>query len=415
VSEASRAAASAAARPQQAWTTLLGLYMVTSFVESFGISQIFAFLPLQLAHLGVAPADIGRQVGILSSLVFILGLPLVPLWGVWADKYSRKTIIIRSAVVEAVVFAGVALSQTPWQLALSLLLVGFQLGNTGVMLAALRDVTPRHRLGTAVGLFSASSPVGFAVGPIMGGLMLDGLHLEIWTLYALDAVLSIAVALMLAVGSREVRPSVVPTGSVLSLAWGAIRGALTDRAVLWIFAVFGLALLARQMVNPFLPVLVAEVNGPAGVAAAIGLVVGVAALVGALFSPLAGALGDRVGFRRVLAASLLGGAAAAIGLTLARGLPALALASVAVAAFGAAVTSMVYTLLAVEVAPERRSATLNLALLPLYAAGIIGPAIGAVVVGVGLDLVFLVAAALLASAAVFVLLRMRLAPAPAHH
>jgi ABC-type transport system involved in cytochrome c biogenesis permease component len=44
---------------------------------------------------------------------------------------------------------------------------------------------------------------------------------------------------------------------------------------------------------------------------------------------------------------------------------------------------MVFGLLAVEVAPERRSATLNLVLLPLYIAGIIGPTLGAVAAGVG--------------------------------
>jgi hypothetical protein len=46
----------------------------------------------------------------------------------------------------------------------------------------------------------------------------------------------------------------------------------------------------------------------------------------------------------------------------------------------------------VEVAPERRSATLNLVLLPLYVAGIIGPTTGAVVAGVsGIDGVFVAA------------------------
>ena len=72
--------------------------------------------------------------GLFGALIFVVGMPLVPLWGVWADKYSRKAVVIRSALVEAVVFAAVALSREPWQLALSMLLVGFQLGNTGVML-----------------------------------------------------------------------------------------------------------------------------------------------------------------------------------------------------------------------------------------------------------------------------------------
>jgi hypothetical protein len=43
---------------------------------------------------------------------------------------------------------------------------------------------------------------------------------------------------------------------------------------------------------------------------------------------------------------------------------------------------MVFGLLATEVPAERRSATLNLVYLPLYAAGIVGPASAAVVVGV---------------------------------
>ena len=43
---------------------------------------------------------------------------------------------------------------------------------------------------------------------------------------------------------------------------------------------------------------------------------------------------------------------------------------------------MIFGLLATELPPERRSPALNLVYLPLYAAGIIGPAAGAVVASV---------------------------------
>ena len=92
--------------------------------------------------MGVRETDRLAFVGLFNALIFVVGAPLVPLWGAWADKYSRKVVIVRSAVVEAVVFAAVALSREPWQLALSMLLIGLQLGNTGVMLAGIRDVTP---------------------------------------------------------------------------------------------------------------------------------------------------------------------------------------------------------------------------------------------------------------------------------
>jgi hypothetical protein len=58
----------------------------------------------------------------------------------------------------------------------------------------------------------------------------------------------------------------------------------------------------------------------------------------------------------------------------------------------AVVAAMVFGLLATEVPEERLSATLNLVYLPLYAAGIVGPILGAIVVGVGIWAPFAVAA-----------------------
>ena len=56
---------------------------------------------------------------------------------------------------------------------------------------------------------------------------------------------------------------------------------------------------------------------------------------------------------------------------------------------------MVFALLATEVPADRRSATLNLVYLPLYAAGLAGPLAGSVVVGAGLPAPFLVAGAII--------------------
>src|SRR4249919_1649668 len=132
---------------RQDWRILLAILAITSCVEGIGVSQIFAFMPSLLKSMGVPEAERLQFVGIFGALIFVVGMPLVPLWGVWADKYSRKVVIVRSALVEAVVFACVALSREPWQLALSMLLIGFQLGNTGVMLAGIRDVAPVRRIG----------------------------------------------------------------------------------------------------------------------------------------------------------------------------------------------------------------------------------------------------------------------------
>ena len=366
------------ARPRQDWRVLVAIFWITSMVEGLGVNQIFALLPTYLREMGVAETDRLAFIGLFSSLIFVVGAPIVPLWGAWADKYSRKIVIVRSALVEAVVFGGVALSREPWQLAVSMLLIGLQLGNTGVMLAGIRDVTPRHRLGTTIAIFGASGPVGFAAGPVLAGILIDTCGFSLPGVFTVSALLSVGTAALVTFGSREIRPEVVPTGRVVALAFGALRGVLADSAVRRIFLIFGVAYLATQMTRPYVPVLVEGLAGTGpGLASQVALVVGVAALLGALVSPFGGVIGDRVGFRPVLVAALGCAGIALLLMPVAPSVASLAAIAVGLGAATAILTAMIFGLLATEVPPERRSATLNLVYLPLYAAGIVGPAIGA--------------------------------------
>ncbi len=383
------------------WRPLLAVYWLTSFVEGLGVAQIYAFMPNRLREVGVANADIPHFVGILGAMFFLTGLPLIPLWGVWADKYSRKAVIIRSALVEAVVFGVIAASQTTWQLVVGMMLVGFQLGNSGVMMAAIRDVTPHRRLGLALGFFAASSALGFGTGPAIGGFMIDQLHYTSASVFALAAALSIAVALALAVGSKEVRPEVVPVGSTIRLAFGAVRGVVSDPIVRWLFVIYGLVFVGRQMSAPYVTVLVHDVENKSFlVAGSVGLVLGLAQIAGAGLSPLGGWVADRLGFRMVLVAAIAGMAVSFALLAMGTTVAWLAVTYGLAIAFGTVVAAMISGLLATETPAQRRSATLNLIYLPLYIGGIAGPAIGAGVVTAGISAVFLVAAAFLVGATV---------------
>lgn len=368
------------ARAPQDWRIPFTVFWITQLVETIGVSQVFALLPTALREMGVPEADRIPFVGLFSALMFVLGLPLVPLWGVWADKYSRKVVIVRSAIVEAVVFGLAAVATEPWQLALAVMLIGLQLGNTGVMLAAIRDIAPRNRLGTVISLFGAAGPIGFALGPAMAGVLIDGLGWSVSGVFALSAVLSVVTATLVGLGTREIRPEVIPQGGVLRLAFDAVAGVLRDPDVRRLFVVYGVVFLANQISRPYTPLLAEDLVGTgAGLAAAIGLVMGVAALVGALASPAGGWLGDRLGFRPVLVWSLLAGGVAS---ALMPAMPTVALLALAATVLGAAFATtgaMVFSLLATEVPSERRSATLNLVYLPLYISGIIGPALGAAV------------------------------------
>lgn len=371
------------------------LFGIASTVEAFTVSHVFRFMPLYLGTVHVPPADVPAWTGYLNAAFFLFGLPLVPFWGVWSERYGRIPIIARSAFVEAVVFAGLWFARNRWEAAFALLLVGFQLGNTGVMLTALRAVTPLGRVGFVISLFGVTPSLGFALGPTAGGWLVDHNVVNLHSLFAVDAAMSLAAGIMLLAFAREGIRSPGPSGSATRLALNALRLALTGRVTLIVFGVFGLAYFAQQIANPFLPLVVIRLHGSTtGAAGQIGIVFGASALLGALLSPLAGAAGDRYGFRPLLAGACVLAAASLAVLAVAPDLVWLTTGAVGLGAATATAISMVFALLATAVPEERRATTLNLVLLPIYFASVAGGIVGALLVREGLNTVLWAGAAI---------------------
>jgi len=388
-------ATTASARRASGWITLLVLFGIASTVEAFTVSHVFRFMPLYLATVHVPPAEVPAWTGYLNAAFFLFGLPLVPFWGVWSERYGRIPIIARSAFVEMVVFAVLWLAQNRWHAALGLLLVGFQLGNTGVMLTALRAVTPQGRVGFAISLFGVTPSLGFALGPVTGGWLVGQSILNLHALFAIDAAMSLVSGVILLAFAREGTRPPAPSGSATRLAIGAVRQALTGRVTLIVFGVFGLAYFAQQIANPFLPLLVLRIVGSgSGAAGQIGVVFGASALLGAVLSPLAGAAGDRYGFRPLLAGACVLAAASLAELAVAPNLVWLTAGAVALGAATATAISMVFAVLATAVPEERRATTLNLVLLPIYFSSVAGAIVGALLVRNGLNTVLWAGAAI---------------------
>jgi MFS family permease len=214
-------------------------------------------------------------------------------------------------------------------------------------------------------------------------------------LFALDAAMSLAAGVILLAFAREGTRPPAPPGSATRLAFNALRLALTGRVTLIVFGVFGLAYFAQQIANPFLPLLVIRLNGgTVGAAGQIGIVFGASALLGALLSPLAGAAGDRYGFRPLLAGACVLAAGSLAGLAVAPNVVWLTVGAVGLGAATATAISMVFALLATAVPEERRATTLNLVLLPIYFASVAGGVVGGLLVHEGLNTVLWTGAAI---------------------
>jgi MFS family permease len=368
------------------------IYVLVQFSEIFGVSMIYAYLPLALEHTGVPLSSIASLSGLTIAGIFIVGAPQVPIWLAIAELRSRRLVIVRSGLIALVALIAFALAQEAWQLIGATLALGFWLGNTGVMLATIREVSPEHARTRSIALFSAAAPMGFALGPLLAGAMIDGLGLSLAAPIMVAALLNAALIVANIVAIPDVRPHYPPTGGVLEVARRGLREVFADPRIRAGYMVLGFAIAGERMLRPVFPLRIAEVViGPSirgiaeplaapGVAGTVGLLTGLSALGGALAAPLlATRLVPRIGAPRVMAVGFVAAAVAAGAMIVVSTTFGLALSNTLLAAASALLQAMVFTWLANAVTERRRTAALSLSLFPLYAGSVVGPLISSAV------------------------------------
>ena len=368
-----------------AWRRIVAVYIAVQFAEIFGVSMIYSYLPLALEGTGVPIGDIASLTGIAIAGLFVIGAPQVPIWLAIAELRSRRLVIVRSGLIALAALVAFAVADQAWQLVAATVALGFWLGNTGVMLATIREVAPASERARVISLFSAAAPMGFAAGPLLAAWLIGGLGLTLAAPIAVAALLNGVLIVANIIAIPDVRPTVQQRGSVLQVAKRGIVEVLTDPIARAGYLVLMLAIAGERMLRPALPLRIAEVSiGPdvagmaeplatPGVAGAVGLLIGLTALVGAVAAPaIAFYAFRRVGIARSAGAAFAAGAVAAAALAVASTLPLLAAAVTVIAAVSALLQAAVFTWLAERVAPARRSAALSLSLFPLYAGNVAG-------------------------------------------
>jgi MFS family permease len=384
------------------WAVVAALFAATTCVESMSWNQLSAYTPLYLRELHVPAAQVPAWIAAMSSLGWILALPMAPFWGILADRYSRKLVIVRSAAIEALIFGGWALSTSPWMVLAFRSLNGFVLGNTGVMLAVQASTTPRQRLALAVGIVGAGSPAGRAVGPILGAFLVHLVNVR--GMLLADAALSVLMAVLLTIFMREadhVRPADLRVASLLR---GAVAEIASKPLVWRLFLATAVTQIGLWTYLPYAPIYIARLT-TGDTVTAIGIVLSAVGLGQAIASPLWGVAMPRFGHVAVLNLTSVGSAVALATVGFSHNLVLFAVALVVNGVFAAAILTASMAVMAATVSPERRGAVLGQILFPFYFGGVAGPLIGAAVFAAGQPVVFGIAA-LLSLAPLVVLLTM---------
>jgi DHA1 family multidrug resistance protein-like MFS transporter len=268
-----------------------------------GFSMVFPFLPLYIKTMGVATwGTVEFWSGLVFSAQPITMMFSAPLWGVVADCYGRKLMLVRATLGGAVILALMGFAQSAEQLALLRGIQGLVTGTIPAANALVAATAPREHSGEALGLLQTGSWIGVAIGPLIGGVVGDtfGFRESFWVTAGLLAISGVAVLFWV---QEDFKP--VSRKKRQSLLNG-FRLLLRVPKMFNLYAVTFLQALGRMMFFPMAALFVMELMGGAtGVASVTGLMMGAQAVTGSLSAVWLGRLGDRIGHEKVLLGALL--------------------------------------------------------------------------------------------------------------
>ncbi len=344
--------------------------MLANFLEVAVVAHFILFTPTFLSGIGFDESQISAWTGPIASAGFILGIWFVPFWGVLADRYGRKPLILRSYYVEVVAMGLAAVSQNIWLYTFARSLTGFALGNTGLMYASLTEAAPRDKVALALGLVNGSAPLGSLVGAYLGGLMVTqyGVHF----LFGIDAVVALLIAIILTVFYREsfVFKATPPIKTMLA---DALRAVVQSPVAATIFVASFVSNVAFFFSYTYLPVRIGEIVGAAAAPKAIGITQGIAGLTTLAGAALWGALAGRVGVRRLLIALMFVAMVLWLPMYLAQTITEVAMVWALFNLFSPSIGSLMFTIVSLNVPADKRASILSMIYLPLNLAFIVGP------------------------------------------
>jgi MFS transporter, DHA2 family, multidrug resistance protein len=149
---------------------ILGVLVVSLLVVVLDNTVLNIALPTIQADLDATQSQL---VWAIDSYILVFAALLFT-WGVLGDKFGRKKVLIIGLTIFGAASAASAFAATPQWLILARGVMG--IGGAAVMpvtLAIITVVFPPHERGKAIGAWAGSVGAAVALGPVLGGLLLQ--------------------------------------------------------------------------------------------------------------------------------------------------------------------------------------------------------------------------------------------------
>ncbi len=284
------------------WKKNLWVCWFAVFIVSSGMSQMAPILPLYIEHLGIHDAaSVAKWSGIVFGSNFISLAIFSPIWGKYADKYGRKSMILRASLWLSIIMTSMGFVENVYQLTGLRLLQGALSGFQSAVVTLVATQTPKERVGWALGIIFSGQVGGTLLGPLFGGYLAEaiGFREDFIFIGVMCFVAFIASFCFVKEESASEKQDVLTFRQV----WKCLPN---PKVTVCLFITTLILQLALMSIQPIITVYITQLSSDTSHIALIsGSVFAASGLASILAAPRLGRLSDKIGAQKVLLGALV--------------------------------------------------------------------------------------------------------------
>lgn len=278
------------------WKENLRVAWFGSFLTGASISLVVPFMPIFVEQLGIERNQVAFYAGLAISVSAVSAALVSPIWGILADKYGRKPMMIRAGLAMTITMGGLAFVPNIYWLIFLRLLNGVFTGFVPNATALIASQVPKDKSGYALGTLSTGVVAGTLTGPFVGGLVAEIFGIRNVFLL-IGGFLFLAALLTIFFIKEDFQPiakeKAIPTKELL----GSIKH---SHLLISLFLTTFVIQFSAQSIGPILALYVRDLGQTENLLFVSGLIVSSMGFSSMMSAGILGKLGDKVGNHRLL-------------------------------------------------------------------------------------------------------------------